>query len=169
MEGDTISQVRESVLIDAPVHVVWELVADVGRHPEFAGPKSITKAIEFDGPLETGARWIAHEKFGPQKFDAPSEATNVVAEKEFSWVSFPPVKKESDRGRGGRVLWSHRLTSQDGRTRLEHTMQVLEPRRGAGMLKLLYRVLRLPNRQRQGVRTTLDNIKREAEARRPSV
>lgn len=169
MEGDPISQVRESVLIDAPARVVWELVADVRLHPEFAGPKSITKVIEFDGPLETGSRWISHEKFGPQKFDAPSEVTNVVAEKEFSWVSFRPVKNESDRGRGGRVLWSHRLTSEDVRTRLEHTMQVLEPRRGAGMLKLLYRVLRLPNRQRQGVRTTLGNIKREAEARRPSV
>jgi hypothetical protein len=168
MEGDIVSQVRESVLVSAPVHVVWELVADVRRHPEFAGPKSITKSIEFAGPLESGAGWIAHEKFGPQKFDAPSEATEVVAEKEFSWVSFPPVKNESDRGRGGRVLWSYRLTPEDGSTRLEHTMQVLEPRRGAGMLKLLYRALRLPNRQREGVRTTLGNIKREAEARRPS-
>ena len=169
MEGDSISQVRESVLINAPVRVVWELVADVRRHPDFAGPKSITKAIEFDGPLETGSRWVAHEKFGPQKFDAPSEVTNVVAEKEFRWVSFPPVKNESDRGRGGRVLWGYHLTSEDGKTRLEHTMQVLEPRRGAGMLKLLYRVLRLPSRQRQGVQTTLGNIKREAEAQPPSV
>ncbi len=169
MEGDTISQVQESVLIDAPVGVVWDLVMDVRRHPEFAGPKSITKAIEFDGPLGTGSRWVAHEKFGPQRFDAPSEATNVVAEKEFSWVSFPPVKNESDRGRGGRVLWSYHLTPENGRTRLEHRMQVLEPRRGAGMLKMLYRVLRLPDKQRQGVETTLGNIKREAEARPPSV
>lgn len=50
MDGDPISQVREFALIDAPVGVVWRLVTDVGRHPEFAGPKSITKAIEYEGP-----------------------------------------------------------------------------------------------------------------------
>ena len=65
MEGDPISQVRESILIDAPVAVVWGLVTDVRRHPEFAGPKSITKAIEFDGQLEVGHRWLAHESFPP--------------------------------------------------------------------------------------------------------
>jgi uncharacterized protein YndB with AHSA1/START domain len=168
MEGEAISWVRESVLIDAPVAVVWQLVTDVSRHPEFAGPKSITKAIEFSGPLVTGARWVAHEKFGPQKFDAPSEVTNVVANEEFSWVSYPPVKNEADRGRGGRVLWGYRLTPEDGKTRLEHTMEVLEPKRGAGMLKLTYAVLRLPSKQRGGVLTTLANIKTQAEEGRSS-
>ena len=163
MEGDPISQVRESILIDAPVAVVWGLVTDVRRHPEFAGPKSITKAIEFDGQLEVGHRWLAHEKFGPQKFDAPSEITKVETEREFGWVSFPPAKRESDRGRGGRVMWSYVLTPEEGRSRLDHLMDVLEPKKGAVPLKLLYAVLRLPAKQRRGVRTTLANIRAAAE------
>lgn len=124
MDGDPISQVRESALIDAPVGVVWRLVTDVGRHPEFAGPKSVTKAIEYEGPLVPGTRWVTHEKFGPR-----------------------------------------------GTTHLEHTMDVLEPRRGAISLKLAYALLLLlllPASQRRGVLTTLANIKRAAEAERAS-
>jgi hypothetical protein len=147
---------------------VWRLVTDVGRHPEFAGPKRITKAIEYEGLLVPGTRWVAHEKFGPQKFGAPSEITRTVTEKELSWVSFPPVRNEEDRGRGGRVHWSYRLSPERGGTRLEHTMDVLEPRRGAISLKLAYALLRLPARQRRGVLTTLANIKRAAEAERAS-
>jgi uncharacterized protein YndB with AHSA1/START domain len=67
MEGDVVSSFRESVHIDAPPEAVWRLVSDVRRHPEFAGPKSITKAIDIDGQLEVGRRWIAHERFRPAK------------------------------------------------------------------------------------------------------
>jgi hypothetical protein len=42
-------------------------------------------------------------------------------------------------------------------------MDVLEPKKGAVPLKLLYAVLRLPAKQRRGVRTTLANIKAAAE------
>ena len=108
MEGDKISSFREAVHIEAPVSRVWAIVTDVKRHPQFAGPKSITKVIVFDGPLAVGAKWVAHEKFGPQKFDAPSEITKLEPEQEFAWVSFPPMKDEN-RGAGGRVLWSYVL------------------------------------------------------------
>ena len=77
MEGDVVTSFRESVEIAAPVDVVWDLVTDIVRHAEFAGSKSITKVIDFDGPVAVGSRWVAHEKFGPQKFDAPSELAAV--------------------------------------------------------------------------------------------
>jgi uncharacterized protein YndB with AHSA1/START domain len=48
--------VEESVQVAAPPERVWKLVTDNRRHPEFAGPKSITKVIDFDGPLEVGQR-----------------------------------------------------------------------------------------------------------------
>jgi uncharacterized protein YndB with AHSA1/START domain len=166
MEGDAISTVKESIHVDAPAEAVWRLVADVGRHPEFAGPKSITKEIEFDGRLEVGNRWLAHEKFGPQKFDAPSEITKVEPQRELAWVSYPPVKKEEMRGKGGRVLWSYVLSAEGGGTRLEHNMDVLEPRKGAASLKLLYKVMSLPKKQRAGVLTSLNNIKAAAERER---
>lgn len=164
MEGDVLASFRESVEISAPPPVVWDVVTDISRHAEFAGPKSITKVIDFDGPVEVGSRWIAHEKFGLQKFDAPSEITAVEPGKRLEWVSFPPMK-EDNRGKGGTVLWGYELSPAASGTRLEHYMTVLEPRKGAAMLKAIYKVFGLPAKQVAGGRTTLENIRKAAAER----
>lgn len=162
MEGDVVTSFREEISIDAPPETVWALVSDIGRHPEFAGPKSITKVIDFGGPVEVGQRWIAHERFGPQKFDAPSEITAVEPGRVLEWTSYPPMKEDA-RGKGGVALWGYTLTPDGDGTRLEHTMTVLEPRKGAGMLRAMYAVFSLPRKQVEGGRTTLRNIKAAAE------
>ena len=162
MEGDVVTGFRESIEISAPPHLVWELITDIRRHAEFAGPKSITKVIDFEGPVAVGGRWIAHERFGPQKFDAPSEITAVDEGKRLEWISFPPMK-EDNRGKGGRVVWGYELSAAGDKTRLEHYMTVLEPRKGAGMLKAMYKVFGLPAKQVAGGRTTLENIRSAAE------
>ncbi len=154
--------ITESVQIDAPPDVVWRLVTDVKRHTEFAGPKSITKVIEFDGEPHVGDRWIAHEKFGPQKFDAPSDVIRLEPGREFAWVSYPPMK-EANRGEGGRVLWSFVVEPAAGGTQLTHSMQVLPPQKGATSIKVMYAVLSLPKKQRAGIVTTLSAIKAAAE------
>ena len=136
MEGDIVTSFRESIEISAPPQVVWDLITDIRRHAEFAGPKSITKVIDFDGPVAVGSRWVAHEKFGPQKFDAPSEITAVEQGKRLEWVSLPPMK-EDNRGKGGRVIWGYELSPAADGTRLEHYMTVLEPRKGAASLKTM--------------------------------
>lgn len=163
MEGDVLTQIRESITISAPPKVVWELVTDISRHTEFAGPSSVTKGIEFAGPVAVGARWIAHERVGPRKFDAPSEITAVDEERKLEWVSFPPVKKEEHRGTGGTVTWGYELTPAGDGTRLEHYTTVLEPREGAIKLKAMYKVMRIPAKILAGVRTTLENIRKAAE------
>jgi uncharacterized protein YndB with AHSA1/START domain len=162
MEGDVVTSFREAIEISAPPGVVWDLVTDVRRHTEFAGPKSITKVIDFDGPVAVGKRWVAHEKFGPQRFDAPSEITAVDEGKRLEWVSFPPMKEES-RGKGGRVNWGYELSPTAEGTRLEHYMTVLEPRKGAASLKVMYKLFGLPAKQVAGGRTTLETIRRAAE------
>ncbi|MGP3984982.1 SRPBCC family protein [Streptomyces sp. KR80] len=162
----TLSEITESVHVDATPDEVWSVVTDVRRHPEFAGPKSITKEIEFEGPLEIGAHWLAHEKFGPQTFDAPSEVTMVDPAHDFSWVSLLPVREKS-RGTGGRVYWDYHLEPEGEGTRLSHHMRVEEPARGAVSLKALYKVLNMPKRQREGILTSLGNIKDVAEHEHP--
>lgn len=162
MEGDVVTSFREAIEISAPPQAVWDLVTDIRRHTEFAGPTSITKVIDFDGPVAVGRRWVAHEKFGPQKFDAPSEITAVDEGNRLEWVSFPPMKEEN-RGKGGRVDWGYELSPTAEGTRLEHYMTVLEPRKGAASLKVMYKLLRLPAKQVAGGRTTLENIRRAAE------
>lgn len=162
MEGDVMASFRESIDIAAPPAAVWGVITDIPRHAEFAGPKSITKVIDFDGPVAVGSRWIAHERFGPQKFDAPSEITAVEPEKRLEWVSFPPMK-EDNRGNGGTVIWAYELSPAEKGTRLVHTMSVLEPRKGALMLKAMYKVFSLPRKQVAGGRTTLENVRMAAE------
>jgi uncharacterized protein YndB with AHSA1/START domain len=154
--------IEESVHVDATPDEVWRLITDVRRHPEYAGPKSITKVIDFDDTLHVGARWISHEKFGPQKFDAPSEVTTLDPGHEFGWVSYPPMK-EQNRGDGGKVYWSYTVSPEPDGTRLTHHMQVLPPAKGAWQLKTMYAVLRLPKKQRRGILTSLTNIKTTAE------
>lgn len=164
MEGDVVTSFRESVEISAPPQVVWDLISDIRRHVEFAGPKSITKAIDFDGQVAVGSRWTAHERFGPQKFDAPSEITAVDHGTRLEWISLPPMK-EQNRGKGGRVIWGYELSPAADGTKLEHYMTVLEPRKGAATLKAMYKVLGLPAKQVAGGRTTLENIRKAAEQR----
>ncbi len=159
---ETLVDIEESIHVDATPEEVWRLVTDVRRHPEYAGPKSITKVIDFDDTLHVGARWIAHEKFGPQKFDSPSEVTTWEPGHEFGWASFPPMK-EANRGDGGRVLWSYTVTPEPDGTRLTHHMQVLPAAKGAWVQKTMNVVLRLPTQQRRGIHTTLTNIKSTAE------
>ncbi|MGH2746531.1 MAG: SRPBCC family protein [Actinomycetota bacterium] len=158
MEGDVLLEVTEAVSVEAPPEVVWELVTDVSRHPEFAGSKSMTKAIEFEGPLEVGARWNAHEKFWGRKFDAPSEITALEPKRAFEWVSYPPMKDEN-RGKGGRAYWKYVLTPENSGTRLEHTARILEPKKGAGALKAFYRLINASKRNREAIMTSLNNIK----------
>jgi uncharacterized protein YndB with AHSA1/START domain len=162
MEGDKMLDLAEAVHIEASPTDVWAVVTDVRRHPELAGPKSITKSIEFDGPVQVGAHWLAHEKAGPRRFDAPSEVTAVQAEHEFAWVSYPPMKEDS-RGAGGRVLWRYTLSPENGGTRLEHAAVALEPKKGAAPLKVLYKVMNIPSQTRKAMLVTLANVKAAAE------
>jgi uncharacterized protein YndB with AHSA1/START domain len=165
MEGDKMLDLAEAVHIDAPPSEVWSVVTDVRRHPELAGPKSITKSIEFDGAVRVGAQWVAHEKAGPRRFDAPSEVTAVEAEHEFAWVSYPPMKEES-RGSGGRVMWRYTLSPEGEGTRLEHAAVALEPKKGAAPLKILYRLMNIPQQTRKAMLVTLTNVKTTVEADR---
>lgn len=163
MEGDVVTSFRESIEIAAAPEKVWSLVTDIPRHAEFAGPKSITKVIDFDQPIAVGSRWIAHERFGPQKFDAPSEITLVEPGTRLEWISFPPMKEDA-RGKGGKVLWGYELSGSGEATHLEHYMTVYEPLKGAGMLRAMYKVFSLPKKQVAGGRTTLENIRKAAQA-----
>lgn len=161
MEGDTLQSFSQSVHIAAPSELVWTLITNVGLHPEFAGPKSITKKIEPPDQLTVGARWIANEEFGPNKFDAASEVTALEPERLFEWVSFPPVKSEEFRGEGGKVIWGFRLEPSETGTRLEHYMSILEPKKGRRKTKLMVWLFR--KKRVEGAKISLNNIKSAAE------
>ncbi|HET7398557.1 MAG TPA: hypothetical protein VFJ94_08535 [Intrasporangium sp.] len=96
------------------------------------------------------------------EFDAPSEITAVEGCKRLEWVSFPPMRDENP-GKGGRVIWGYELSPSAGGTRLDHSMTVLEQRKGAALLKAMYTAVRLHAKQVAGGRTTLQNIRKAAD------
>jgi hypothetical protein len=71
--------------------------------------------------------------------------------------------KDVNCGEGGTVGSGYLLEPEGQGTKLVHHMKVLEPRKGAGALKLMYAVFGLPKKQRAGGLTTLTNIKAAAE------
>ena len=152
---------EESIEVEASPEVVWKLVTDVRRHPEFAGPKSITKKIYFDGPLVPGAVFNADEKVGPQKFQAPSEIITVDAPREFVWVTLPPAKDEDHQAR---VRWAYELTPTESGTLLRHSTDLNLPRKGATSIKLFRFAMRAQKKQPEAMRLSLTNIKRAAES-----
>jgi hypothetical protein len=73
------------------------------------------------------------------------------------------VKKEEDRGTGGRCTWGYELTPTDDGTRLEHYTTSTEPRKGGIKLKVMYKVLGIPAKILAGVQASLENIRAAAE------
>jgi hypothetical protein len=71
--------------------------------------------------------------------------------------------KDANRGVGGKAQWGYLVEPAGLGTKLTHFMNVLEPRKGAGVLKTMYAVFGLPKKQRTGGLTTLNNIKTAAE------
>ena len=81
MEGAKMLDLAEAVHIDAPLTDVWRVVTDVRRHPELAGPKSITKAIDFDGPDVNS--WLVPSMFGGERYTA--EVSRIGGDDVASW------------------------------------------------------------------------------------
>ncbi|MFN2594257.1 MAG: SRPBCC family protein [Actinomycetota bacterium] len=155
-----------SIHISAPPEVVWELITDVKRHPEFAGDQSITKVIHFDGPLEVGARWTADEKIGPMKFTAPSEVTVLTDPVEFGWKSFPPAKDEDHQAQ---VHWVYRIAPEGNGVQLTLEMSGTAPKKGLGMIKFQRLLVGAERKNPRDMMTSLQNIKAAAEREQGSM
>jgi len=66
-----VSEFREPAFIDAPVELVWELLADVDRHPEW-WPRVVS--VECDG-LEAGCtyREVVQTPLGKDEMELRAE------------------------------------------------------------------------------------------------
>ncbi|MDQ3877731.1 MAG: SRPBCC family protein [Actinomycetota bacterium] len=157
---------ERSIHINATPEVVWELITDVNRHPEFAGEQSITKKIHFEGRLEVGARWTADEKIGPMKFTAASEITILREPEEFGWKSFPPAKDEDHQAE---VHWTYRVAPEESGVRLTLDMSGTAPKKGLRMIKFQRFLVGAPKKNPRDMMTTLENIKLAAEREQASM
>jgi len=82
----TQTQFSISVEISAPPHLVWPMMTDIERWPEWTPSVSRVKLLTA-GPLRVGSRARIHQpKFPPAYW----RVTELDPERQFTWVSVGP-------------------------------------------------------------------------------
>lgn len=151
---------RCDIMVAAPPSVVFALVGDLGRTPDWAGSghiRSISKLT--DGPIGTGTRYRSNEKI-TMSYRADIEIIMYDPDSVIEWISKPV---------GERVPyhhWSFRLEPVPGGTRLTHAVRAA---RATGYMGWIQGLGFLFTRPRQtippGMEETLRRVKALAESR----
>jgi hypothetical protein len=154
---------QDRIRVAASPEAVWKTISDIDSHTRLAGSGEI-EAIRFEGPLRVGASWEADERIrGVGRFTAVSTCTVHDPPRELAWKpQAPPVRKGREDSRPD-ITWWYRLQPNDDGTLLEHGFRVVEPRTGAGMMRVFYTLTRRERTIRRGMRRTLDNVKAAVE------
>lgn len=152
----------ETIDVAAPPEAVWAVVADLSRHPALAGSGEVL-SVRASGPLAVGTTWESDERVSGRSFVARSECVEFDAPRTLAWKSWPPPLVKGNPDSVLEATWWFRLSPGGAGTRVEHSFRVVEPKVGAGRLKLFYLLTRRPAKIHAGMRRTLANLKRLAE------
>jgi uncharacterized protein YndB with AHSA1/START domain len=155
----------ERLEIRAPPKRVWEIVTDLHGHVRLAGSGEVQSVDNLSGPLAIGTTWDSAEQVPKAgKFVAHSRVTQLDPPKIFAWVSFPPpLSKRQPTESQIEAHWRFELTPSGAGTLVEHSFRVVEPRVGAGKLKMFYALTGRAKVIQRGMKKTLENLKREVE------
>jgi uncharacterized protein YndB with AHSA1/START domain len=155
----------ETIEIAAPPDKIWEIVADLKRHPELAGSGEVLTIEKLSGPLAVGTTWESGEKVPKAgSFTAKSEVTEFTPPRVFAWVSHPPpLSKRNVADSTIDAHWRFELAPTAGGTRVTHSFRVVEPKVGALKLKLFYALTGRAKVIQRGMRKTLGNLRSLAE------
>jgi hypothetical protein len=154
----TLDHDHVSVHIDAPPDVVYALVADVTRTPEFS--PEILRCTWLGGATgpAVGARFEAVNKVtrGPAWKNRPV----VIAAQPGREFAFSRTEKFS-----GTLVWRYELAPDGDRTRLTESYEVTRPitRLGWFIIDRLFGCHDRRTELRAGMQQTLDNIRDAAE------
>jgi uncharacterized protein YndB with AHSA1/START domain len=156
---------NEQIEISAPLERVWEIVTDLHGHVRLAGSGEVRSIDNVSGPLAVGMTWESAERVPKAgKFVAHSRITQLDAPKIFAWVSFPPpLSKRRPNDSQVEAHWRFELSRSGTGTLVEHAFRVVEPKVGAGKLKVFYALTGRVKVIRGGMKKTLENLKRSAE------
>jgi len=131
--------------VAAPPSVVFSLLADAKRHPDFDGSGSVKASLRAPERLSLGSRFGMQMRLG-----APYVISNVVVEHEedrrIAWRHF------------GRHVWRYELEPTAGGTRVTETFdwsRAIAPK--------VLELLGFPERNAQAIEATLPRLKALAE------
>lgn len=140
--------------IDAPPEKVFDTLADVEHHPEWANPSAkLTMSSVSGGPPALGSKYRSDQVFAGKAQTADIEIVQFDHPSRFAFA----ISQRKQSGSGKEVHYTHTfvLTSEDGGTKLERTTD------GDG--NKLVGFLAKPAIMKDG-RTSLGNLKARVEA-----
>lgn len=116
--------ITDSIRINAPVHLVWQVTQDVERWPEWT-PTVTSARLAERRPIGVGSEALLKQPMQPL---SRWVVTEFVVGQRFAWETRRP---------GMRMVGTHELTAEDGGTR-----NVLRVDAHGWLAKLLWPVLR---------------------------
>ena len=140
--------------IDAPPEKVFDTLADVEHHPEWANPSAkLTMSSVSGGPPALGSKYRSDQVFAGKAQTADIEIVQFDHPSRFAFA----ISQRKQSGSGKEVHYTHTfvLTPEDGGTKLERTTD------GDG--NKLVGFLAKPAIMKDG-RTSLGNLKARVEA-----
>ena len=137
-----------TTLVDAPAHVVFDILADPRQHARIDGSGSVREAVAGPDRLTLGSRFAMSMKLG-----APYRISNRV-------VEFEPDRLIAWRHFGAH-RWRYELEPDGDRTRVTETW---DASRYNAVGQAALRLLGFPRRNQRGIDATLVRLKRAAEA-----
>lgn len=151
-----------ALVIDAPAHQVYEVIADVTRIGERSPECHTATWLGDDTSAVVGARFRGHNRVGLlARWSRTCEVLRAVPGAEFTFRTVP----ERDPSRRDSTIWSYRLVHEGSGTRVVHSYEVvlmpLLP------MRFLYGLL-LPDHRdmRPQMEQNLDALRRQLEGRR---
>jgi uncharacterized protein YndB with AHSA1/START domain len=146
-----VSVISESVTVDAPPSVVFAILTDPRQHSRIDGSGSVGSVLKAPARItRKGETFVVRMKL----FGVPYVIRNRV------------VEFEPDR----RIAWRH-FTANRWRYELEPTAdggtrvtESFDPTRADGITDAVVRWAKFPDRNREGIRGTLQRLKVAAEA-----
>lgn len=155
----TLDHDEATVSIGATPDIVYALVSDVTRTPDFS--PEILECVWLDGATgpAMGARFKATNKSNPKRPSWSNKPIVTVADpgREFAFTRTEPF--------AGTILWSYRLEPGGGRTRLTESYTVVKPITRFGWF-IIEKVFGNPHRHddlRSGMAETLRRLQTAAE------
>ena len=145
----------DSIHIDAPPELVWDMVSDVTRMGQWSPETQSAAWTSGSGPA-LGATFAGKNRRGWVRWTGRCEVTAAERGRDFTFVR---------RGPDNGTTWSYVMESEGGGTKLTESFN--QARLPALPVRLVGRVLFGADRQRlleDSVRTTLARIKSAAES-----
>jgi hypothetical protein len=157
----TLDRDEVSTVVAAPPEVVYTLVADVTRMPDFSPDVVSCRWLDGGTGPVVGARFEAvNTSAAGRTWRNRPVVTAAEPGREFAFTRTEPL--------AGTISWRYRLEPVEGGTRVVESYQVHRPVSRLGWL-VIEKVFRGGNRRealRAGMQTTLDRLRLAAEVAR---